>query len=183
MDRDTDNEIELGANEEYPIPVFSGTLMLCVEGQNGKDVTRVFLLVSRDETAPVLTLSDPIFFADKATGEYTVTGTADAGSQVFYGETDFVYAAADGSFAVPGKLDERQNSSVISLYAQDSVGNQSAPQLALITKQVRHSVAVKGSYEKSSEEGTYAADSTVTISAGTRSGYTLDCQCLYPCGL
>ena len=166
------DEKKIALNEEYPIPDFSGTLMLCVEGQNGKDVTRVFLLVSRDETAPVLTLSDSIFFADKATGEYTVTGTADAGSQVFYGETDFVYAAADGSFAVPGKLDERQNSSVISLYAQDSVGNQSAPQLALITKQVRHSVAVKGSYEKSSGEGTYAADSTVTISAGTRSGYT-----------
>ena len=172
MDRDTDNEIELGANEEYPIPDFSGTLMLCVEGQKEKDVTRVFLLVSRDETAPVLTLSDPIFFADKATGEYTVTGTADAGSQVFYNATEFVRAAGDGSFAVPGKLDERQNSSVISLYAQDSVGNQSAPQLALITKQVRHSVAVKGSYAKSSGEGTYAADSTVTISAGTRSGYT-----------
>ena len=172
MDLDTNNEIELGANEEYPIPDFSGTLMLCVEGQEGKDVTRVFLLVSRDETAPVLTLSDPIFFADKATGEYTVTGTADAGSQVFYNATEFVRAAGDGSFAVPGKLDERQNSSVISLYAQDSVGNQSAPQLALITKQVRHSVAVKGSYAKSSGEGTYAADSTVTISAGTRSGYT-----------
>ena len=172
MDRDTDNEIELGANEEYPILDFSGTLMLCVEGQNGKDVTRVFLLVSRDETAPVLTLSDPIFFADKATGKYTVTGTADAGSQVFYNATEFVRAAGDGSFAVPGTLEEDKNSSVISLYAQDSVGNQSAPQLALITKQVRHSVAVKGSYAKSSGEGTYAADSTVTISAGTRSGYT-----------
>ena len=166
------DEKKIALNEEYPIPDFSGTLMLCVEGQNGKDVTRVFLLVSRDETAPVLTLSDPIFFADKATGEYTVTGTADAGSQVFYNATEFVRAAGDGSFAVPGTLDERQNSSVISLYAQDSVGNQSAPQLALITKQVRHSVAVKGSYAKSSGEGTYAADSTVTISAGTRSGYT-----------
>ena len=34
----------------------------------------------------MLTLSDPVFFADRDTGEYTITGTADAGSEILYGE-------------------------------------------------------------------------------------------------
>lgn len=60
--------------------------MLKIDGTKGQDVTSVFLLVSRDETPPVLTLSDPVFFADQETGAYTVTGTADAGSEILYGE-------------------------------------------------------------------------------------------------
>ena len=175
MDRDTDNEIALGANDEYPIPDFSGTLMLCVEGQKGKDVTRVFLLVSRDETAPVLTLSNPIFYADQETGEYTITGTADAGSKVFYSETEFVYAAGDGSFAVPGTLGEREDSDVLSLCAQDGAWNTSGPQLALVARQAeKYSVTVSGSYAESSGAGDYMTNSTVTVRAGVRSGYTFD---------
>ena len=175
MDRDTDNEIALGANDEYPIPAFSGTLMLCVEGQKGKDVTRVFLLVSRDETAPVLTLSNPIFYADQETGEYTITGTADAGSKVFYSETEFVYAAGDGSFAVPGTLGEREDSDVLSLCAQDGAWNTSGPQLALVARQAeKYSVTVSGSYAESSGAGDYMTNSTVTVRAGVRSGYTFD---------
>ena len=173
MDLDTGNEITTGENEGYPIPEFTGTLMLRVDGLQDKDKTSVFLLVSRDETAPMLTLSDPVFFADKATGEYTVTGTADAGSKIVYGSGEqSVYAAGDGSFAISGTLEGEKNSGVLSLYAQDSAGNQSAPQVALIAKQARHSVTVKGSYAKVSGEGIYAANSTVTISAGARSGYT-----------
>lgn len=73
--------------------------MLKIDGISGLDVTSVFLLVSRDETAPVLTLSDPIFYADRNTGAYQITGTADAGSQIFYQDDEegakSVYAAGD----------------------------------------------------------------------------------------
>jgi len=172
---DTKEELAPDQNSSnvFAIPDFTGTLMLKIDGKKGNDVTSVFLLVSRDETAPVLTLSDPVFFADKATGEYTVTGTADAGSKIVYGSGEqSVYAAGDGSFAISGTLEGEKNSGVLSLYAQDSAGNQSAPQVALIAKQARHSVTVKGSYAKVSGEGIYAANSTVTVSAGTRSGYT-----------
>ena len=97
-----------------------------------KDMTSVFLLVSVDKTPPVLTLSAPIFYADKMTGEYQITGTADAGSKIFYGnDGKSVDAANDGSFTVPGTLES--NGGVLSLYAQDSAGNESALQLALIT--------------------------------------------------
>ncbi len=39
-----------GSNS-FAIPDFTGTLMLRVNGVKGKDVTGVFLLVSRDTTA------------------------------------------------------------------------------------------------------------------------------------
>lgn len=83
---DTDYPVQLGTNREWGIPTFEGSLMLKIDGKKDKDVTSEFLLVSRDETPPVLTLADPVFFADRDTGEYTITGTADAGSEILYGE-------------------------------------------------------------------------------------------------
>ena len=79
---DTDYPVQLGINREWGIPTFEGSLMLKIDGKKDKDVTSEFLLVSRDETPPVLTLADPVFFADRDTGEYTITGTADAGSEI-----------------------------------------------------------------------------------------------------
>ena len=67
-------------------------------------MTSVFLLVSRDVTPPVLTLADPVFFADRDTGAYTITGTADAGSEIQFMEkpsqsaTQSVTAGSDGRF-------------------------------------------------------------------------------------
>ena len=139
---DTNAEIrENTAGSGYMLPDFEGSLMFRIDGISGvagnttaKDMTSVFLLVSVDKTPPVLTLSAPIFYADKMTGEYQITGTADAGSKIFYGnDGKSVDAANDGSFTVPGTLES--NGGVLSLYAQDSAGNESALQLALITKQ------------------------------------------------
>ena len=149
--------------------------MLRVEGKQNKDVTSVFLLVSRDETPPVLTLSDPIFFADQDTGAYTITGMADAGSEILYGENGRTRAAGDGSFAIHDKLeDERETNASLYLRAKDSAGNESAPQLALITRQTRYAVTVNGSYADVSGAGSYAAGSVVTVRAGSRSGYTFN---------
>ncbi len=142
---DTNAPLTEDGNREYQIPDFSGTLMLKIDGisdvanSTAKDVTSVFLLVSRDETAPVLTLSDPIFYADRNTGAYQITGTADAGSQIFYQDDEegakSVYAAGDGSFTISGTLEEYENNSTFSLCAQDSAGNRSAFQLALVARQ------------------------------------------------
>ena len=144
MDKTTNNEIS-EVSGAYPIPDFTGTLMLKIDGisdvanSTAKDVTSVFLLVSRDETAPVLTLSDPIFYADRNTGAYQITGTADAGSQIFYQDDEegakSVYAAGDGSFTISGTLEEYENNSTFALCAQDSAGNRSAFQLALVARQ------------------------------------------------
>ena len=163
-------------NGNYEIPTFEGSLMLKIDGTKGQDVTSVFLLVSRDETPPVLTLSDPVFFADQETGAYTVTGTADAGSEILYGENGRTQAAGDGSFAIHDKLeDERETNASLYLRAKDSAGNLSAQQLALITRQTRYVVTVNGSYDaQNSGAGSYAAGSVVTVRAGSRSGYTFN---------
>ena len=170
---DADHPATLDASGTYAIPSFTGSLMLKIDGTKGQDVTSVFLLVSRDVTPPVLTLSDPVFFADRETGAYTITGMADAGSEILYGGTEKIYANSKGHFAVPGTLDE--NSGILSLSAKDSAGNLSAQQLALITRQTRYAVTVNGSYDaQNSGAGSYAAGSVVTVRAGSRSGYTFN---------
>lgn len=176
MDTGTNIVPDETASNTFAIPNFTGSLMLKIDGKQGEDVTSVFLLVSRDETPPMLTLSDPIFFADQDTGEYTITGTADAGSEILYGENGRTQAAGDGSFAIHDKLeDERETNASLYLRAKDSAGNESAQQLALITRQTRYAVTVNGSYDaQNSGAGSYAAGSVVTVRAGSRSGYTFN---------
>ena len=125
----------------FTIPNFTGTLMLRVDCTENKNVTSRFLLVSRDDTLPVLTLSDPIFYADRDTGKYTVTGTADAGSAILYNKTEKVYADSTGTFAISGTLGENQNSTILSISAQDSAGNASTPQNALVARQAAEEVS------------------------------------------
>ena len=177
---DEDSPTTLTSSNSYDIPDFTDSLMLRVEGKQNKDVTSVFLLVSRDETPPVLTLSDPVFFADRDTGEYAVTGTADAGSEIIYGKTSqsaaqSVTAGSDGRFTVSGVLRGADNTGVLFLSAKDSVGNESTQQMAMITRQTRYAVTVNGSYAaQNSGAGSYAAGSVVTVRAGSRSGYTFN---------
>ncbi len=169
---DTNAEIPTAAPGEFTLPAFEGSLMFKIDGISGLDVTSVFLLVNADRTPPVLTLSAPVFYADQTTGQYTVTGTADAGSEILFGGQQTVYAGSDGTFAVSGALeDERSTDESFYLYAQDSAGNVSAPQLALISRENRHSVTVNGSYAANSGAGSYSAGETVKLSAGTRSGW------------
>lgn len=177
MDTGADVAPDETTSDTFTIPDFTGSLMLKIDGKQGMDVTSVFLLVSRDETPPVLTLSDPVFFADRDTGEYTITGTADAGSEILYGENGRTQAAGDGSFAIHDKLeDERETNASLYLRAKDSAGNLSAQQLALIPRQTRYVVTVNGSsYDaQNSGAGSYAAGSVVTVRAGSRSGYTFN---------
>lgn len=177
MDTGTNIVPDETASNTFAIPNFTGSLMLKIDGTKGQDVTSVFLLVSRDETPPVLTLSDPVFFADRETGVYTITGTADAGSEILYGGTEMIYADSKGRFSVPGTLeDPKTTSTSLYLRAKDSAGNESVPQLALITRQTRYAVTVNGSsYDaQNSGAGSYAAGSVVTVRAGSRSGYTFN---------
>lgn len=71
--------------------------------------------------------------------------------------------------------DERETNASLYLRAKDSAGNESAQQLALITRQTRYAVTVNGSYDaQNSGAGSYAAGSVVAVSAGRRSGYTFN---------
>ncbi|MFR3919506.1 MAG: InlB B-repeat-containing protein, partial [Hominenteromicrobium sp.] len=172
---DTDAPLTSDGSNTFAIPEFTGTLMLRVNGVKGKDVTGVFLLVSRDTTAPVLTLSAPIFYADRAAGSYQITGTADAGSEVLYGENnESVYAAGDGSFAIQGTLEERQDGDALYIRAQDSAGNLSARQLALVARQAETyavTVTTNGNGTASADLAAAAAGTNISLSATPNTGY------------
>ena len=170
---DTGDEISQNSFEEYAIPDFTGTLMLKIDGKKGNDVTSVFLLVSMDKTPPVLTLSDPIFYADKDTGAYSITGTADAGSLINYG-TDSIYAGSDGSFSISGTLDEGKNNGVLALYAQDTAGNESARQRALVVRRgTQYTVTIADDGNGTATATPTAAEEgmEVALSAEPKTGY------------
>ena len=170
---DTGDEISQNSFEEYAIPDFTGTLMLKIDGKKGNDVTSVFLLVSMDKTPPVLTLSDPIFYADKDTGAYSITGTADAGSLINYG-TDSIYAGSDGSFSISGTLDEGKNNGVLALSAKDTAGNESERQSALVVRRgTQYTVTIADDGNGTATATPTAAEEgmEVTLSAEPKTGY------------
>lgn len=172
---DTDVALTPDGSNSFAIPDFTGTLMLRVNGVKDKDVTSVFLLVSRDTTAPILTLSAPIFYADREAGTYQITGTADAGSKILYGKNnESVYAAGDGSFAIKGTLEERQDGDALYIRAQDSAGNLSARQLALVARQAETyavTVTTDGNGTASADLAAAAAGTNISLSATPNTGY------------
>lgn len=172
---DTETNLTSDGSNTFAIPDFTGTLMLRVNGVKGKDVTSVFLLVSKDTTAPMLTLSAPIFYADRAAGTYQITGTADAGSEILYGKNgESVYAAGDGSFAIQGTLKEQQTSDALYIRAQDSAGNLSAWQSALVARQVQTyavTVTTDGNGTASADPSTTVAGAGINLSAAPNTGY------------
>ena len=158
----------------FPLPAFTGSLMLRVSGIKGLDVTDVFLLVSVDETPPVLTLADPFFYADADSGAYTITGTADAGSLILYGRSESVYAGSDGSFEIPGTLSGNQNTRVLPLQAQDSAGNLSTPQFALVARRgTTYNVTVTddGNGTGTASPATSEAGMEITLRTTPNTGY------------
>ena len=123
----------------------------------------------------MLTLSAPVFYADRAAGTYQITGTADAGSEILYGKNnDSVYAAGDGSFAIQGTLGENQTSGVLNLCAQDSAGNLSAQQFALVARQAETyavTVTTDGNGTASADLAAAAAGTNIALSAAPNAGY------------
>ena len=179
---DTKAEINVNADGTgFDIPSFEGSLMFKIDGisdipgsSDAKDVTSVFLLVSMDETAPVLTLSAPVFYADSDTGDYEITGMSEAGSEILYGDNkESVHVGSDGTFTISGNLED--NSGVLALFAQDGAGNRSASQFALITKQnstVEHKVTVTtdGNGTASASLSTASEGMEITLSAAPATG-------------
>ena len=168
---DTDQELTGDGNNTFTIPNFTGSLMLCVSGIKGKDVTSEFLLVNMDKTDPVLTLTSPIFFANRSTGAYTITGMTEAGSEVVY-DSGSVYAESDGSFAITGTLPEGDTDRSLFLYAKDDADNSSTPQLAMILRQtapdpVNENTGIPSQPENSGTASASHTDSGTNNGAGT----------------
>ncbi|MDO4515125.1 MAG: InlB B-repeat-containing protein, partial [Lachnospiraceae bacterium] len=93
-----------------------GSVMFKIDAEVDKgsytDTTTKYLLVQKDDTAPVFSLDDTVVYADPNTGEYTITGMTEPNMKVCLNEEDYYgnpieAATADetGRFSYNGKLE------------------------------------------------------------------------------
>ena len=142
---DTDAELQEVAFGEFSIPDVDGTMMLAVTGSvtNGTvtDTTTRYVLVSRDDTPPILTLDEEVFYADPSTRTYTITGVTEPGATVTmagpaneWGYADIITttAAADGSFSLTSTLAPDNDGIFQAISSTDAAGNE-ATNSAMIT--------------------------------------------------
>ena len=96
-------------------------------------------------------------------------------SEILYGNNnESVYAAGDGSFAIQGTLKEQQTSDALYIRAQDSAGNLSAWQSALVARQVQTyavTVTTDGNGTASADLAAAAAGTNISLSATPNTGY------------
>ena len=93
----------------------------------------------------------------------------------FKGE-ESVYAAGDGSFTVQGALAEGETSDALYIRAQDSAGNLSAWQSALVARQAQTyavTVTTDGNGTASADLTAAAAGTNISLSATPNAGYHL----------
>lgn len=126
---DDSSQITVDTYNEFYVPDFEGMLMLQITGSvknNGiTDTTTRYLLISRDETAPIITLDAGIFYVDES-GNYTVTGVTEPGARITsnageYGS--YVTADENGKFSIAGTLTS-ENSTLLVVTATDTAGNE-----------------------------------------------------------
>lgn len=142
---DTGAALEEVAFGEFSIPDVDGTMMLSVTGSvtNGTvtDTTTRYVLVSRDDTPPILTLDEEVFYADPSTRTYTITGVTEPGATVTmagpaneWGYADIITttAAADGSFSLTSTLAPDNDGIFQAINSTDAAGNE-ATNSAMIT--------------------------------------------------
>ena len=82
--------------------------------------TTKYLMVEKDDTAPMLSLDQTIVYADKDTGNYTVTGITEPDGKVCLNDEDWdgnlkqvATADEDGRFSYTGQLDLTYNQMVL----------------------------------------------------------------------
>lgn len=123
---------------------FAGSMMVEVTasetkksgGQSYIETTTRYVLITVDDTAPIITLDDGIFYADDD-GSFEISGVTEPGAKVeasVGGELLEATAGADGRFTLTGKLPEGSDSALLLVTATDAAGNESSGDDALVTR-------------------------------------------------
>ena len=111
---DTGAQLEYDSVREHfelPEETFEGTLTLKIEAtnQDTRDTTTKYLQLDRDNTAPLLTVDSASILADRETGAYEITGSAEPGSIISMRDGDATAAAdSEGRFKLTAKLDRSE---------------------------------------------------------------------------
>ena len=120
----------------YSIPNdFEGALMLEVTASvtdsryNVTDTTTYYVLVCRDDVAPIVTLDSETFYTGSDTSGFTITGVTEPGATVSLSSPGLrngnasVIAGADGTFSISDALMEGIDLLYVSVGAKDAAGN------------------------------------------------------------
>lgn len=102
----------------------TGSVMFRIDAAVDKgsytDITTKYLLVEKDNTAPMLSLDQTVVYADKDTGDYTVTGITEPNGSVCLNDEDWdgnlkqaATADENGRFSYTGQLDLTYNQMVL----------------------------------------------------------------------
>ena len=105
-------------------------------GQSYIETTTRYVLITVDDTAPIITLDDGIFYAEDD-GSFEISGVTEPGAKVeasVGGEPLEATAGADGRFTLTGKLPEGSDSALLLVKATDAAGNESSGDDALVTR-------------------------------------------------
>ena len=133
---DNNDQIYVDTYDEFDIPDFEGVLMLSVTGSvkdedtGITDTTTRYVLISRDDVAPIVTLENDTFYADD-NGNYTITGITEPGATIEVGGSS-TEADENGEFSFTSTLPNDLTSMLVTVTATDAAGN-SGTGSALIT--------------------------------------------------
>ena len=140
---DTNGELHDDGYNYYEIPDFEGSLMLSVTGTvvNNNDTTTRYVLLTKDEAAPIVTLDADTFRADSATRSYTITGVTEPGATVWLGDPDQTdpedsspTANARGEFTLTGTLPATATELFQRVAAMDAAGNKGSGDALVTTR-------------------------------------------------
>lgn len=160
----------------YIIPTVDGTLMLSVTGSvthdGVTDTTTRYVLVSRDDTPPILTLDEEVFYADPSTRTYTITGVTEPGATVTmagpanewdYADIITTTAAADGSFSLTSTLAPDNDGIFQAISSTDAAGNEAtnSAMITLLTEYPVHFDANGGSGTMPDDTAAFGASYTL----------------------
>ena len=156
--------------DEFRMPDFEGTIALEISAKythdGVTDETLAYVYVSKDNVAPVITLDEETFYADK-NGDYTVTGMTEPGATVLINGEQTVIADENGAFTYSANLGG-ELSAVVNMTATDENGNESETVSTIITGVVDISGAsVSGVVNKTYTGAAQTQELTVTLADGT----------------
>ncbi|MBR5407867.1 MAG: hypothetical protein IK111_09570 [Lachnospiraceae bacterium] len=122
----------------FTLPDFSGVLRLRVDAAYNhdgmSDVTTEYVKIEKDDIAPVIILDDDVVKTDDA-GAYTVTGTTEAGMDIYVDGNKKTTADAEGAFKLTGSIAD--DTVFLAIKAVDAAGNESDTVVAAVTKPVK----------------------------------------------
>lgn len=138
----TDTDAMLtGADGYYDLTTsdFDGavTLRIDVEKKHTgySDITTGYLIIEKDNTAPVLVADSAVVYADKNTGKFNISGASEVGAKVAPdGENTAATVNESGRFTYSGSLDisNGETGTAVTLTATDAAGNKSEPATVLV---------------------------------------------------